>query len=247
LHDLQVRCYFEVVEQIMQVGGLGDALGSVDGDFGSLAAPLLVVVMIAELALRGSTGSALRDAGFAVRCCGLQAIEHHLAAFARWLPRVVVVDATARGHEALVSAVRSAEAAPAVVAFGGSRDHDPLPILSQGACAWLPVEHFAALPQVVSLAAAGVSAIPASVLSSQLDHPHPARDGSERDVLLTARQREIRGLRERGMTTAQIARQLHVSPATVKNHLYNVGKRLGEPVRRGGGGLPSPAAARIAR
>jgi two-component system, NarL family, nitrate/nitrite response regulator NarL len=44
---------------------------------------------------------------------------------------------------------------------------------------------------------------------------------------LSAREREILGLLAEGASAPDIARQLHLSPATVKTHLHNVYEKLG--------------------
>jgi PAS domain S-box-containing protein len=46
------------------------------------------------------------------------------------------------------------------------------------------------------------------------------------DVRLTPRQREILGLIASGLSTAEVARELTLSPETVRNHLRNASKEL---------------------
>lgn len=50
---------------------------------------------------------------------------------------------------------------------------------------------------------------------------------------LTNREREILALVRDGYTNADIAKHLHVSPATVRTHLANVFSRLGVHTRTG--------------
>jgi DNA-binding NarL/FixJ family response regulator len=59
------------------------------------------------------------------------------------------------------------------------------------------------------------------------------RQGAEPDKpTLTTREREIASLVARGMSNKQIASQLHIEVATVKNHIHNVLQKFGVPGRR---------------
>jgi DNA-binding NarL/FixJ family response regulator len=48
---------------------------------------------------------------------------------------------------------------------------------------------------------------------------------------LTPRQAEVLGLLERGLSTKQIAQELHLSTETVKNHVRNLLRALGVTTR----------------
>jgi len=58
--------------------------------------------------------------------------------------------------------------------------------------------------------------------------PHPLAD---KLACLTERQREVVAYAERGLSNKEIARQLDISPTTVKTHLQNVFGKLGIPNR----------------
>jgi DNA-binding NarL/FixJ family response regulator len=51
------------------------------------------------------------------------------------------------------------------------------------------------------------------------------------EAALSAREREVLGLMGRGMTNAEIARQLFLSPYTVKIHVSNILRKLEVPNR----------------
>ena len=53
------------------------------------------------------------------------------------------------------------------------------------------------------------------------------RKGSEADLRLTAREREIAILVAGGLSNKEIARKIGISEGTVKIHLYNVYQKLG--------------------
>jgi len=54
---------------------------------------------------------------------------------------------------------------------------------------------------------------------------------TDREGALTAREREILALLEQGLTNKQIARELRIELATVKNHVHNILDKLGVPTR----------------
>jgi DNA-binding NarL/FixJ family response regulator len=61
---------------------------------------------------------------------------------------------------------------------------------------------------------------------------HLARQAAEQpEAALSAREREVLGLMGCGMTNAQIARKLFLSPYTVKIHVSNILRKLGVPNR----------------
>jgi DNA-binding NarL/FixJ family response regulator len=65
-----------------------------------------------------------------------------------------------------------------------------------------------------------------------------ARTGAESPELfpnLTPRQSEVASLVALGWTNKQIARELGISPATVKNHVHEILTKLGVPRRSGVG------------
>jgi DNA-binding NarL/FixJ family response regulator len=70
----------------------------------------------------------------------------------------------------------------------------------------------------------------AAVLVRRVATLAAARDPRRGDAQLTARELEIVDLIDRGLSNKEIAQQLHIEVATVKNHVHNVLEKLG--VRR---------------
>lgn len=56
-------------------------------------------------------------------------------------------------------------------------------------------------------------------------------DESSKTGILTDREREVVALIRRGLSNKQIARQLGISPYTVKNHIHNIIEKLGVETR----------------
>lgn len=75
---------------------------------------------------------------------------------------------------------------------------------------------------------AGGTAIPATLLSSLLARPDRRRDDDEAALeRLTPRERAVLDLVAEGMTNKTIARELSISPATVKAHVERLIAKLG--------------------
>ena len=82
------------------------------------------------------------------------------------------------------------------------------------------------LREAVAQVLKGQMAIPASLLSALLSRPPQSRDLSAIERL-TAREREVLELVSEGLTNKAIARQLAISPLTVKAHVERVIAKLG--------------------
>ena len=80
----------------------------------------------------------------------------------------------------------------------------------------------AAIAQVL----AGQTAIPIGLVNAALRQPPPGRS-ADALTALTARERGVLDLVARGMTNKEIARQLAISPATVKAHVERIIAKLG--------------------
>lgn len=81
----------------------------------------------------------------------------------------------------------------------------------------------AAVNQVV----AGQSAMPLGLITAALREPAPHTRQDDVLALLTSREREVLDLVAEGCTNKEIARQLSVSPATVKAHVERIIAKLG--------------------
>jgi len=64
------------------------------------------------------------------------------------------------------------------------------------------------------------------VLAEILNRPKTADQDERKIAMLTAREREVIGLVCQGMRNKEIARQLHISSATVSHHLTSVFRKL---------------------
>lgn len=80
----------------------------------------------------------------------------------------------------------------------------------------------AAIGQVI----AGQTAIPLGLVNAALRDPAPSRTADAVSAL-TPREQDVLGLVAQGMTNKEIARQLAISPATVKAHVERIIAKLG--------------------
>lgn len=81
----------------------------------------------------------------------------------------------------------------------------------------------AAVDQVLS----GQIAIPISLMNAVLREPHRTVGPNATTAILTGREVEVLELVSQGMTNKEIARQLLISPATVKAHVERIIAKLG--------------------
>jgi DNA-binding NarL/FixJ family response regulator len=92
------------------------------------------------------------------------------------------------------------------------------------------------LPDALRGVMAGEAAVPRALVARLI---HEFRDRGTRrlstiggrGVELTSREWEVLDLMAEGMTTAEIARQLFVSPVTVRRHISSIVEKLGAPDR----------------
>jgi two-component system nitrate/nitrite response regulator NarL len=160
-------------------------------------------------------------------------------------PNVVLLDSSLIDNPALLRRMRDILPDLKVAAFAVSDDdRDVIACAAAGISAFVPCDGSAA-----DLIAAIHHAMRGELLCSPrvaaMLFGHLATLSAERAPLLfaetlTHREREIVPLLEQGLSNKEIARQLHVGPATVKNHIHNILEKL--HVRRRG-----QVAARIRR
>jgi two-component system, NarL family, nitrate/nitrite response regulator NarL len=149
--------------------------------------------------------------------------------------RVVLLDCTAAGA---VSTARrlSTAGAPPVVALGVPADDEVLSLAEAGVIGF--VERDAQVDGLVeSIAAAErgeawCSPRIATLLLRRLTGLHGGRSQPREQANLTARERQILRLIDTGLSNKEIAQQLRIEVATVKNHVHNILEKL--HVRRRG-------------
>lgn len=198
-----------------------------------MAVPSLLVVGDIALFREGMHSALVRTGRFSVT--GAVAIADALDLVRAGGIDVVVLDTSRRrafNHARLLH-----EACPGIgiVAFGVSGIDDTL------ACAEAGVRTFVgedgtieAICEAALLAARGLSICPPELTARLLDRfATISRDiqgrGQDR---LTIRESEIAKLVADGLSNKQIARQLEISPATVKNHVHSILGKFDRP-RRG--------------
>lgn len=146
---------------------------------------------------------------------------------------VVLVDidrADGRGVE-VVGAIRDgAEHAHVLAATGESGPEMMTIALAAGACGVLPPQRDRSLVSVFRRALAGELVLPAEDLPRLVDRLR--RSGGEptepeRLQMLTGRERQILLAFADGRSTAEVARELSISPLTVQSHAKNVLAKLG--------------------
>jgi DNA-binding NarL/FixJ family response regulator len=144
---------------------------------------------------------------------------------------LVALDRRDERGVAIVAAIRSA----ADVRVMATTGHVASPLvelaLAAGACGVLPVERQPAhLLDAFRRALAGELVLPVAELPTLVDRLWQARAQRTEHALLstlTAREREILCALAEGATTAEIATELGISPATVQTHVKNVLCKLG--------------------
>ena len=100
--------------------------------------------------------------------------------------------------------------------------------LAAGACGYvLKDASIEELRGAVSQVMAGQSVVPLGLINAALRGTEAGTAQSDPVALLTGREREVLGLVARGLTNKEIARELTVSPATVKAHVERIIAKLG--------------------
>ena len=144
---------------------------------------------------------------------------------------LVALDRRDERGVAIVAAVRSALDVRVMAATGQVASPLVELALAAGACGVLPVERQPAhLLDAFRRALAGELVLPVAELPTLVDRLWQARARRTEHALLstlTGREREILCALAEGATTAEIAAELGISPATVQTHVKNVLCKLG--------------------
>jgi DNA-binding NarL/FixJ family response regulator len=140
---------------------------------------------------------------------------------------VVLLDIAGADGCAVVRAVRSAYPGVRVVILGIEEQTDlVIPLLEAGATAYVTRDAtLATLLDVTRRAFEGEAVYSPRVVAQLVARlAELAKQGTQAapDVDLTPREREIVGLIDRGLSNKQIARQLCIEVATVKNHVHHI-------------------------
>jgi DNA-binding NarL/FixJ family response regulator len=159
------------------------------------------------------------DLAGAVEAAGAQA-PIDLALFDLALPGVCSLEALRRFRESL-------DPCPPVVVFSATDDAETVEAaLESGAMGYIPKTSTpAVLAQALRLVLANGIYVPPTILRR-----HAARPAGPRSLCelgLTPRQQDVCALMVKGRSVKQIARELDISPATVKAHLQPILRALG--------------------
>jgi two-component system nitrate/nitrite response regulator NarL len=153
-----------------------------------------------------------------------------LAALQEHRPDVAVLDVDMpylNGLAVLRAAVRDALGVRVVFLSGYSDSTTVYEALQAGASGFLSKDASAdSVCGAVEAVARGETVLGPEIQAA-LAHELRARAPVEERPLLSAREREILVLTAEGLTSPDIGKRLHLSPATVKTHLQNTYEKLG--------------------
>ena len=147
---------------------------------------------------------------------------------------VVVLDTSRRRAFSHARLLQQARPGIGIVAFGVSGIDDTLACAEAGVRAFVGEDGtIEAICEAALLAARGLSVCPPEVTARLLDRfATISRDTEVRGQdRLTLREGEIARLVADGLSNKQIARQLTISPATVKNHVHSILVKFDRPGR----------------
>lgn len=169
----------------------------------------------ARISLLGTAASAHEGAG----------------AVARLSPQVVLVNVSMENGLVLTRSIRSAQPDAAVVALPVPDDeHDVIAWAEAGAAGFVTAEQSVedVIVAVESAARGEVSCSPwlAGVLLRRVEALAEGVKAEERTPALTSRELEVAGLLDRGLSNKEIARELFIEVATVKNHVHQILEKL---------------------
>lgn len=138
---------------------------------------------------------------------------------------VVVLDTSRRRAFNQARQLQAAQPGLGIVAFGVSGVDDALACAEAGVRAFVGEEGSVdQVCQAALLAARGLSACPPDLTAGLLERfAAISREGELRaNDRLTSREGQIARLVATGLSNKQIARELAISPATVKNHVHSI-------------------------
>jgi two-component system, NarL family, nitrate/nitrite response regulator NarL len=218
---------------------MATALGS-----GSLLRPQTPARDEPPIRIAVASGIRLYREGLAASLGGLVAFEvvatavdaeRSLDALAAARPDVVLLDASGERSVRAVRALASALPSARVLALAVvEAEADVIPLAEAGVAGYLTVDQsLAELAETIVAVARGENPCSPGLAAMLLRRVTVlacvrAHDGG---AALTTREREILALLERGLSNKEIARDLQIGVATVKNHVHNILGKLDVPTR----------------
>lgn len=158
---------------------------------------------------------------------------------ARTCVQLVILDMSRRRALAHAMAIKQACPQTQIVAFGIGTNEDALAGAETGIAAFVGEDGSVDDINAAALSALNGRSFCSPELTAQL-LSHIARLANSRSAQphaqLTAREDEIAALVGRGLSNKQIAQELRISPATVKNHVHSILEKLELPRRSAIGG-----------
>jgi two-component system, NarL family, nitrate/nitrite response regulator NarL len=191
-------------------------------------------IVVSDIMLfREGISAGLRQLG-SVEIIGAYAPVDAISFVASACPRLVILDTSRRRALAQAAAIKQASPASCIIAFGIGSTEDALSGAESGIVAFVGEDG-----SVEDINAAAISALSGqSYCSPELTArllSHIAQLAGSRTTAnrsaLTARENEIAGFIEQGFSNKEIAIELRISPATVKNHVHSILEKLALPRR----------------
>jgi len=185
--------------------------------------PTLLVVGDVALLREGIESALARTGRF--RVVGAVNVEAALPLVAREEVDVVVLDTTRRRASSQARELLAIRPGLKIVAFGVDGVEDALACARAGVRAFVGEDGSVdAITEAVSIAVKGLSICPPALTGKLLDRFAEIGRTSEarRNERLTDREEEVAQMVAIGLSNKQIARELSISPATVKNHVHAI-------------------------
>ena len=197
-----------------------------------MSASITVVVIDDHVLFRSGLRELLEHEGICV-VGEASSAEAGLSAIARHVPDVAIVDlglGRVSGHTAILQIVASAPRTKVLVLTISTSESDLTDAVLAGACGYLLKD--ASVDEIVSgvrAAASGESMVSPSMTSALLQRLRASAYTGRRATVanLSSRERDVLRMVVDGKDNATIAKELFVSPSTVKNHVSNILAKLG--------------------
>ncbi len=198
---------------------------------GSRATSAISIMVVSDVRLfrEGLAASLAQRAGLVVVCTASYADEASL--LEKCHADVLVLDMAARGSLDVIRRVSTSLNTTRTIAFAiEEAERDVLRCAECGAAGFVPVDGTMEdlVNTILSVARGEMLCSPrvAATLLRALHARSPDAESERLVLTLTAREREIAPLLERGFSNKEIAAQLRIELATVKNHVHNVLEKL---------------------